>query len=208
MSQANPKKKAVQTQSFEQLVSKASLERLKPYIQQQVQIQGHIVTQKVARVVLEPISQLQIRIRALEAVVAELLNVSPDDFKHKLSKEVFTLEDAALGLRAADYAEAGDTVILYVESKETPESDWANGSKIRIDKLLNKVEDRVQTFQAVEEAVVEMRAGETKELSFKLEPEDAEETQVKFTVERVSRPDKPTAQAVKATEEAKEDGKA
>lgn len=182
-----PKKKAHQTQSFEQLVAKASLERLKPFIQQQVQLQGHVITQKVARIVLDPISQLQTRQMALEQVLEEALGASLSGLTDKIANKICVLEDNALGLHTVEEAAEGDTVRLSVESKEEGKEVFTHKTKLRIERLLVKnAEDRVQTFQELEESVVGTKVGESKELVLRAE-ENAPATVVRYTLERASR---------------------
>lgn len=172
------------TKSWEQMMASAQLNALKPFIEQQVQMTGQIILQRLSSLVMENLANIQSRQLAFE----KLLNVDSD----KLALAVADVEDDASGCVAVDLPiQADDRVrIEYWAKKADTDSYEDRAERILIHELLKtNNEGRVQTLGSLESALVGMKSGDVQELKLALneEPEDLKYLDIKVKVVRVSR---------------------
>lgn len=178
------KKKPHQTHSFAQMVSQAQLNALKPYIeevvQQTVQLTVAQNMQHISRLVLNHISQVQTRQLAVE----KLLDLD----KEKLSFHIAEIEDDAFGFETKEgMAEKGDKVRVEVQSKAEDEDAFGESEKVLINSLLSEdVNGNVQTLKELEEGILGLKSGETKEIVLPSAENEEKGSVMKIKVIRVS----------------------
>ncbi len=170
-------------------MSQAQLNALKPYVQALVAEQFQQATQGIYQFVMNERSQMQTRQLAFE----RLLKANTTWFTEEvLALAVADVEDEALGLKTTDdAAKEGDKVRVELQVMAHNKTEWTPGNKLAIHELNVKGPNgSVQTHEALENAVIGMKVGETKEF---LVPEPVEEgkepehTRVKVEVKRISR---------------------
>lgn len=197
------------TNSFANMMSQAQLKALKPFIEQQVQMQGFQIQQKVTRLFLEQMAGIQTRIIALEELLLETTNLTQAD----MATRVTEVEDKGMGYELVE-GPAAENDMVRIDYKEKEEgAEYAeNWEKLRINALGRKVQDRVQTIEELETALVGMTSGEEKEVYLPPETENVPEGQeakgayVLAKMVRVSR--KPAPEPVKDEAPNKEESNA
>lgn len=184
------KKKPHQSHSFDQLVGDATVARLRPYIQQQVNEACNQVVQGVYQAMIGERAMIQTRQLAFERLLTKNCSWFNEDV---LAMAVADVEDESSGAVAVeDEAKAGDKVRVEFQAKSKDQGEWSPSNKLAIHSLLTKGPGgTVQTgSEDFEKGVETMKAGETREF---LLPEPAEEgkepenTRIRVTVKRVSR---------------------
>jgi FKBP-type peptidyl-prolyl cis-trans isomerase (trigger factor) len=190
-----PKKKELSSphasSSFAQLVSKAQLEALKPYIEQVADQKMAELANKIIstlyQVVMNNQAQTQIRQLAFEKLLKEHTKWLTDD---ALAMATADIEDGALGLESIKTPAAeGDKVRVEVKYSTQPE---AAPEKVLINALLQtSPQGQVQTLLEVEQALVGLAVGESTTVTLPSQVPGvdgtAEQTSVEITVKRVSR---------------------
>lgn len=195
--------------SWEQMMSQAQLNALKPYINQQIAIGVQHQTQRMAGLVMEHIGQVQTRLLALE----KLLDVD----KEALSLHIAEFEDEALGyLTVTGPASEGDRVRVSVLSRNADEAEFGEETdKIMIDSIgRENQQGDVQTYVELEAALVGKNAGETVVVTIPKDENDEEgqDLVLQATIIRVSAKPVPEAPQAAAdtesseTEETSEEG--
>lgn len=142
-------------QSFQQLVGDATLAKLAGYIDEQIQGFGQAVQYRVQRSVLD----MTTRMIALEEILFETV---PAITKENLSERITLIQDRMEGLTRTDEpAKAGDRVRVSVTVRAKPEDEIpAKASRFLVDELGSG-----QTVgKEIEDAIIGMKAGETKEI--------------------------------------------
>lgn len=184
---AGNKKKAPQqatraTKSFDQMVADASLERLKPYINDKVEERCLVMMQQFAVPFLDQLNELRLNFLALKKVLSATGVLSEDGFAEALMDE----EDRATGqVRVTTPAETNDMVRFTAEFK-LEDGKFGPKSSIRVYNLLKKDRNgNVQTQQDLEEALCGMVEGSSKEVTLKTR--DEKEEVYRLSVQRVSR---------------------
>ena len=143
-------KKPRATQSFEQMVSQAQLNALKPYIEEQVRENTARMIPMLTKMLADPLSMVQNRLLSLE----EVMGVDKEALAHNLAKR----EDAALGLTEVEGpAKEGDSVRLEVVT------DGGDPDRILIQRLMHRnAQGQVQTtFEELEKAVIGLKVEES-----------------------------------------------
>jgi hypothetical protein len=169
------------TGSFAQMVSKAQVEQLKPYVEQiadqKMAELANKIFSTVYQVVMQNQAQTQIRQLAFEKLLKEHTHWFKDEV---LGLAVADVEDTAMGYESlSGPAQDGDKVRVEVLAV----TEGATLEKILINSLGSKNQmDLVQTFNHLEAALVGMSVGESKDL-------DAVDDVpgLKVTVKRISR---------------------
>lgn len=170
-------------QSMGQMVSRAALAQMGPQIEQMVRAYVNQLGNQLAVQQASTLETLFARVVVLETIVMEKLGYSTED----LTKMVANIEDEKEGLTLVEgAAELGDVVRLEIATKAKDQAEFQGSSRLKI--------SQTGTGQTIgtelETAVLGMKAGETKEVSF---GKDGAMT-AKITVDRVSRGQKAEAQ--------------
>lgn len=179
------------TQSFEQLVSIANREALKPFI---VETIASIVEQRVqqaeqtiSRYIIDALAGVQTRLMVLERIVIAKLDETPDS----LSEKILEVEDEATGhAKATDAATVGDLLRTTLKVR-TPDTDkFSSPTPVIIRRLA--VQDPGQPFQTypeLERGLLGALPGETREVRVPVIVQGSDATEYIFaaTVDRISR---------------------
>jgi len=165
------KKRQQPQQSFQQMVSDATLAKFKPYIDSQ--IQG--VAAALAQQQRQQMENVFLRLTVLEQVVEEKLDISKDE----LAGRVADVEDQAQGFLPVKTVEEGDRVRMEIRTKAADQDEYQGESRLMVDNVGSG-----QTLgPEIEKPVVGMATGEVKEIKF---GKDQSMT-AQVTINRVSR---------------------
>jgi hypothetical protein len=184
-------KKKVQhaTHSFNDTVAmtaaKIANERLMPEVDRRMEMHSHVITQKLARIIMNPLAEVQLSQICLMEEMASLQGISYEDLVCAVAVRKDAREDAATGQQDLQFVEAGAKVLLTV--KTLSESGEASKKDIlKIHSLMNKVEDKVQTFEALESQLIGQSVGT--EDTVMLDGEEGEPgVKVSYKIERISK---------------------
>lgn len=175
MGQKKSKQNHVQ-QSMGQMVSKAALAQMGPQIAQFVQAQVQQLGSQLAMQQASTLETLFSRVVVLETILMEKYGYSKDD----LAEKVALLEDEKEGLTLVTGGiEKNDVVRLEVKTKAKEQADFAGSSRLK----LYKTGTGETIGQELEEALLGMKSGETKQVEFGKDKSMVAE----FTVNRISR---------------------
>lgn len=188
----NKKQQVVQhpTMSFAQAMGNAQVnaakEKIFPYIDQKMGQLAQEIFMSVYRVVQKDKEFIMISQMAMEELLKELVPGYTDDTK---AEKIAVIEDRILGLEeVTDGAKEKDNVRLEVSQKTSKDTDFGPAQKLAIASLLQQnKEGTVQTYQELENVVVGMQKGETRECLIPEEGDAPENTTLKITVKRISR---------------------
>lgn len=168
------------TSSFAQMMSQAQLNALKPFIQESVAQQSTSHFQQLAKLVLGHISQVQTRQIAIE----RLLKIDASI----LASTIADVEDESEGFTScAEPAVAGNRVRIEVWSKKTADESYpVESDRILVNSLLKKSSaGTTQLPLALEEAIIGMVAGESRELVLPAE-DGSQAAHLKFKLVKAS----------------------
>lgn len=182
------------TRSFEQLVADATLSKLGGYIDDEI----HELGQSLLIRQQQAMSNLLTRLVAVEEILTEKLGMTKDD----LSNRVAAVQDRFEGFNeVTDRAvETGDRVRLEIATRTADQSEYQGSSRLQIENAGSG-----QTLGSeIEGAVVGMKTGETKEITFGKDASLA----AKITVNRISAKPKAAAAKTEATDEGVEEATA
>lgn len=188
-------RKPAPTDSFENLVAKATQKALSGQIQSMVAMMGQNMLQKVTRVVMRPLAATETYVGALKKVLEDRFPGILADIEY----EVTNIEDSAWGYQKKEGPAAeGDMVRVVVHTRAESTETWEEEQTLRIESLLtNNSEGSVQTTPEVEAAIDGMAVGEEKEVFVAPDPTEGEEAKgyyVKVKVYKVS--EKPKTEEV------------
>lgn len=178
-----------QTKSFDQLVADTTLERLKPYIQQQVGMAGQQILNSIYQTLMQERAMMQTRQLAFE----RLLRANTTWFNDEvLSLAVADVEDESAGLSGVTGPIVeGDKVRLEFSAQPSNAAEPSQMSKLAVHSVMRKNPNgTVQTHEDLEKNLVGLSAGETKEFLIAEPAEEGKEpenTRIKVTVIKVSR---------------------
>lgn len=163
-------------QSMGQMVSKAALTQMLPEIEN---IARHYIKQLGSQLAVQQASTLETlfaRVVVLESIVMEKLGYTTDD----LTKKVADIEDSKEGLVGVDTpVELNDVVRLEIKTKTEDQTEYQGSSRLKLSQT-----GTGQTIGAeLEEALLGMKAGETKEVLFGAD----KKMTAQLKVDRVSR---------------------
>jgi hypothetical protein len=166
-------------QSFQQMVSEASsnaaLNKIMPEVEKMVRAYVQQLGQNLAMQQASTLETLFARVVVLESIVMEKLGYSTDDLTEMVAKT----EDEKEGLIAVEEAQLGDVVRLEVRTKTKDQEEFQGSSRLKIYQTGSG-----QTLgPEMESAILGMKAGETKEVSFGQD----QQLLAKITVNRCSR---------------------
>lgn len=166
-----------QSQSFEQLVGAANRNALKPFIIETAVELVNDLGNQLAQRLFGQLGNIQTRIMALEKVLQQKFGLSEADIQNI----VMDVEDEATGHTKVDRpAQAGDLLRVSAATKAKDQTEY-NPS---VRKEVNSLGAAKPTLtKVVDEALVGMSSGETKEVTIG----DGAMT-VRVTVDRVSAP--------------------
>ncbi len=141
--------------SFEDYVSDANLNKLKPFIQTEVTNVGRQILMQVSNLVLQQVSEMKVRSFAVENILKAKLGITDNDVAEAISDE----EDKLMGyLKTSEGAMEGDLVRLEMT---TIENDNPAAGKMAIRSLGTKgPEGKVQTLDELEADIVGKKAGD------------------------------------------------
>lgn len=143
------------SQSFADLVAKASMNVVKPYVHELFADMANNLSMRVFR----QLAAIQTRIMAVEELLKTKLGVTEAEIQAMVAQ----IEDEATGyLVREDGAQPGDLVRLTVRTKEK-DKDWSEAVKKQVTRLLNKPYSLGS--EVVETAIVGMKTGDTKEVT-------------------------------------------
>jgi hypothetical protein len=172
------KKKQTQhiQQSMGQMVSRAALSQLGPQIENMVRAYVNKLGSQLAEQQASTLETLFARVVVLESIIMEKLGYTTED----LTNKVATIEDEKENLVVSDSgAELNDVVRLEISTKTKDQADFQGSSRIKLYKT-----GTGQTIgQELEQAIIGMKAGETKEVNFGKDAAMA----ARIKVDRVSR---------------------
>jgi FKBP-type peptidyl-prolyl cis-trans isomerase (trigger factor) len=158
-------------ESFQQLVARTALNIVKPYATELMMELANDLSLRV----FKQIGNVQTRIMAIEELLIEKMGITLADIELKASD----IEDEATGYKTADRpAQEGDLIRVVVSMKTKEGTEFSAPQKRLITKLLNKPHALTQT---VEEGIVGMTSGQTKEMEL-----DGGAAIAKITVSKVS----------------------
>lgn len=163
-------------QSMGQMVSKAALSQMGPEIEHMVRQYSQQMANQIAEQSASTIETLFQRLVVLEQLLAEKGTTTAED----LTNRVADLQDKTEGLTKVETVEAGDTVRIEVSSRTKDQTEYQGTSRMKVsDTGLGRT-----IGKELESALIGMKVGETKEVTF-----GGEGSMVaKMTVDRVSRP--------------------
>lgn len=166
-------------QSFQQLVSEASsnasLNKMMPEVEKMVRAYVQQLGNNLAVQQASTLETLFARVVVLETIVMEKLGYSTED----LTKMVAKIEDEKENLEEVEEAQNGDVVRLEVSTKTKDQDEFQGTSRLKIYQTGSG-----QTLgPEMESAIIGMKAGETKEVSFGQD----QQLLAKITVNRCSR---------------------
>ncbi len=165
-------------QSFQQMVSDASLNKLMPQVEDMVKHYVQNLGQQLAVQQSSTLETLFARVVVLESIVMEKLGYSTEDLTSKVSE----LEDEKEGYSQVEKAELGDMVRVEIATKTKDQTDFQGSSRLKIYETGSG-----QTFgPELESSILGMSTGETKEVSF---GQDGQMT-AKIKLDRASRKNK------------------
>ena len=182
------KKSAAPTKSFDELVSDTQIRKLQPMIQQMVGAAFQQATQAIYKFVLTERAALQTRQMAFERL---LVANEPWFNMELLALEIAAVEDEAQGLVVSDApAKVGDKVRVEACVKSEGAAEYGESSKFAIHQVgVKSPEGTYQTNEDLENAILGLRAGESREFDmsyFTGEGESKATDRAKVTVMRVS----------------------
>lgn len=157
--------------SFAQMVGKANQEALKPYIDA---VMGQMADELSKRL-FRQLGNIQTRIMAMEDILMNKFEVT----EREIESAVATIEDDAWQYQLAERpAKEGDLLRVTIRTRE-PDKEFSKAVKRQITSLMSKPYS--MGSPTIEEAMVGMTAGETKEVSM-----NEGKYLVEILVERVS----------------------
>lgn len=146
-------------QSMGSLVSKAAIAQLGPSIEDFTRKLVQELGSQLAIQTSNTMESLFSRVVVLENMLIDKLGITRDDLVNK----VCDLEDAKQGYVHSDGpAERGSRARLEVSTKTSDQSNFGNTSRI----LINELGTGNTIGEALETAIIGMKAGETKEVPF------------------------------------------
>lgn len=164
------------TQSFEQMVSDASIAKLKPFIQQQVVQFGNMLAKNTESI----FQALYARLETLEDLCFDKFGVTQEDF----ALLVAATEDKHAGLtESGELVEKGDTVRIQISTKAKDQEEFQGTSRLKID----NVGAGTNLGPDIEEALIGKKIDEEFEIEFGAEKEMV----AKIKVNRTARLPKP-----------------
>lgn len=159
-------------QSYASLVSKATRDLLKPFINQQIQEFGN----STFKMFFQKIEPFLTKVGAFESLLISRLGITATDIEVAVAE----MEDKATGyVISTEPAKAGDLIRVTYTVKEKDSEEWGSNEKMLIKHL--DVEPRL-FFEEVEAGMIGMKIGETKEI---IVTEHADLT-AKITIDRIS----------------------
>lgn len=169
------------TMSFEQMVSKAALDRLKPYIAQMAAEEAKKLENKTNNT----LNMLFGRIVVLEQLAMDHFKITDEQLADKLND----VEDGNQGLAVAtDQVVVGDLVRLEIKTKDKDAKEWAGSSRIKVYQAGSG-----QTLGAeIEKQLPGMKPGEVKAFDI---GKEGDQMTVELTINRISREIKPPTPA-------------
>lgn len=163
-------------QSMGQMVSRAALAQLGPEIEQLVRAYIQQLGNQLAVQQASTLETLFARVVVLESIIMEKLGYSTED----LTQKVAAIEDEKETLELVQgEAQAGDVVRLEIKTKTKDQTEFQGSSRLKI----YQVGSGQTIGEELESAIVGMKSGETKQVSFG--KEGAMVAEIK--VDRVSR---------------------
>jgi hypothetical protein len=169
------------TESFGQMVSKAALTQLMGPIRSIVEQYIRNLGSRLAIQQARTISDIYIRIVALEKILIENKLTTEQDVLNK----VIQVEDESEGLTPADEVQEGDTVRLEARAKvEGQDTYSAERTRLKVANMGKG--DNLGT--EVEKAILGMKVGDIREVE-----SDDKGSKVEITVNRIGRPAKQEA---------------
>lgn len=159
--------------SFDQMVADATLAKFKGYLDYQLQMMGQALVQRTA----QSTQNLFTRLVALEEIIIEN---NPEITKDVLADKVAAIQDRNEGFELVNQeVKNGDRVRLEIKTKTAEQTEFQGSSRLLVDNI-----GLGQTLgKELEESVLGMKNGETKETKF---GKDATLT-ASITVNRISR---------------------
>jgi hypothetical protein len=167
-------------QSMAQMVSTAALARMAPSIQGFVEQMVRQLGSQLATQQASTLETLFSRVVVLETIVIEKLGLTKEDLAMKVSE----LEDSKEGMTLVEGPiELDDLVRLQVKTKAADQKEYQGESHLK----LYKAGSGQTIGEELEQALIGMKAGETKTVEFG----EKKDMVAEFTINRVSRSSKP-----------------
>jgi hypothetical protein len=165
-----PKGRAAQQGSFQETVAGLTLNKFKPYIDQQINNALTTLAQQ----------QLSIADR-LSAIEETLIELIPEVTSKTLTEKVATVEDLRMGVEKVENGscEEGDFVRAEIQTKTKEDSEFQGGSHL----LIRAVGSGRTIGKELETGILGMSPGETKEIEFGKD----QGMVAKVTLDRISR---------------------
>jgi len=144
-----PKKRA----SFEELVSNTSLEKMQPYIKQEVINLGQMLVQNLS----SQIEGVYTRLMTIEDIICKEFNMTED----QLAAKVAETEDAASGMVSKEIVAQGDRVRIELGTRTTEEAEVQKLSRMRVE----QVGSGKTLGNEIENALIGLKVGDFKEVA-------------------------------------------
>lgn len=162
-----------QQASFSQMLQQQSLNKVKPYLDQQIAEVARILSANLNN----NLEEIYIRVVALEKILMNKFNVE----ESLIIETVADIQDEKDGLKKSlEAAKEQDTVRIEVSTKAKDQAEFQGTSKLVVSRLGSG-----QTLgKALEGHILGMKSDETKEVNFG----QNDEMVAKITVNRVSSP--------------------
>lgn len=142
-------------QSFEQMVSDASLSKLKPFIQSEVTRVSRLMVQEQ----MGGIQALFERLTAVEKIITEKLGISDEEYVNRVTD----VQDEFMGVKALDReAKEGDVVRVEISTKQKSQEQYQGTSRM----MISNLGAGTSIGKELELSLVGLKAGEIKVVEF------------------------------------------
>lgn len=140
--------------SFDQMVAETTLQKFRPYIDQQLQgVAGALAQQQQ-----QQFENVYLRQTVLEQIVEEKLGIT----KEELANRVASVQDESLGLVPVKDVAEGDRVRIEIKTKTKDQEEFQGESRL----LVDNVGSGNTLGPELEKPLVGMTTGESKEIAF------------------------------------------
>lgn len=169
------------SQSFQELLAQATLQKFAPYIQQQINYAAQGILQRQA----QASANIFTRLIATEEVLMELV---PGLTKERLATQVASVQDRNEGLEESlESVQIGDRVRVEIKTKTADQTEYQGTSRM----LIDNIGSGATLGKELEDNIIGMAKGETREVLFGKD----NSLSASITLNRVSRLTKEEAEA-------------
>lgn len=159
------------TQSFEQMVSDATLSKLKPFISDEVLRTSKLMVQEQ----MGSVQALFERLTAVEKIITEKLGISDDEYVNRVTD----VQDELMQVKSVSRAcKAGDILRVEVSTKKKEQTEYQGSTRM----MISSLGSGSAIGKDLELSLIGLKAGETKVVEFG----QNKELEAKIFINRVS----------------------